>query len=85
MIYGVSGNGKIGIGYVKRRNSMFKPKRKDNVKKLKAPCSHSTNGHTHKLFFEHKPWVDKTSGKTNHKGPQKIWVPKAKIVYVQTS
>lgn len=72
MIYEVSGNWKRGIGYVKPKNSMFKPKPREIVKKPKAMYSHSTYGHTHNIYSAHKPWVDKTSRRTNHKGPQKI-------------
>lgn len=76
MIYGVRGNEKRGICYVKLKNSMFKPKPKENVIKPKALYSHFTHGHTHDTYFAQKPWVDKTSRKTNHKGPKKTRVPK---------
>ena len=44
MIYEVSGNGKIDIGYVKPKNSMFKPKPKETVIKPKDLYSHFTYG-----------------------------------------
>ena len=82
MIYRVSGNVKRGIGYVKSKNSMFKPKPKQIVIKTNASYSYFTYGHTHNIYFAHKPWADKTSWRTNHKRPKKTWVPKDKIIYV---
>lgn len=51
MIYGVSRNGKRGIGYVPPNNSMFKFKPKEMMIKLKAMYSHFTYGHTHDIYL----------------------------------
>lgn len=67
MIYGVSRNGKKGIGYVPPENSMFKSKPKEMVIKPKVMYSQFTYAYTHDIYFAQKPWVDKTFGKTNHK------------------
>lgn len=52
------------------------------VIKLKVMYSHFTYGQTHDTYFAQNPWVDKTSGNTNHKGPKKMWVPKNKKIYI---
>lgn len=82
MIYGVSGNGKKGIDFVKPKNYMFKPKPKKTMINPKDLYSNLTYGYTNNIYYAHKPYVNKTSGRTNHKGSKKIWVPKAKIIYV---
>lgn len=55
MIYRVSGNGKRGIDYVKPKNSMFKPKPKENVINPKSLYSHITYSHTHNIYSAYKP------------------------------
>lgn len=50
LIYGISGNGKRGIDYVKPNKSMFKPKPKGIVKNPKALYSHSTYGNIHNIY-----------------------------------
>lgn len=82
MIYGVSGNRKRDNGYVKAKNSIFKPRHKETMIKPRDLNSHFTYGHTHNVYFAHKSWVGKTSRRTNQKGPKKLWVPKNKMVYV---
>lgn len=59
MIYGISGKGKIGIGYHTPKNSLLNPKSKKNVKMPREMRSHSTYGHSHYLYSAHQPWVDK--------------------------
>lgn len=61
---------------------MFKSKFKGTVINSKALYFHLTYGHTHNIYFAHKLWVNKTFGRTNHKGSKKMWVAKNKIIYV---
>jgi hypothetical protein len=75
MIYGVSKNGKRGIGYVEPRNPIIKPK--ENMIKPKILYSHFTYGHNHEKNSNHKAKAQKTYGKTN-KESKRIWVPKDK-------
>lgn len=56
MIYGVSRNGKIGIGYTPPRSSISKSKPKKMVIKPKALYSHFPYGHTLDTGSTHKPW-----------------------------
>lgn len=82
MISGVSKNGKICLGYVPPKNSRVKPNSKQKANKASPIYSHLTYGHTHDDSAQ-KPWVKKSSGRTNKKGPKKIWAPKDKIIYVE--
>lgn len=79
MIYGVSHNKNKGIGYDFDEDDL-KPSAED---KPKSPFSyHYTHAQTQKLNNARKPKVSRNSGRTNHKGPKILWVPKDKIVYV---
>lgn len=81
MIYGVSINEKRGISYVPPKNSRVNPNSKQKAIKPKALQYDFTYGYT-RDYSAQKPWVKKNFGRTNKKGPKKIWVPKDKIVYV---
>lgn len=81
MIYGVSINGKIDLGYVSPNHSRVKPKYKQKDTKLKSLYSYFIYGHTHDYFAE-KPKVKKNSEKTNKKGSKKLWIPKDQIIYI---
>lgn len=61
---------------------MFGYKPKEIVIKPKLLYSHFTYGDTYEIYFAQKPWVDKTFGKTNHKGSRMMWVPTNKIICV---
>lgn len=82
MIYGVSGNEKRDIGYVKPKNFMFKLKPKKIVIKPKTLYSHFTYDHTDNIYSAQKPRVGKTFGRTYHKGSKNIRIHKNKIIYV---
>ena len=85
MIYGVSRNGRKGIGYQGKvptpKNAM------DLVIKRTSLDSHFIYGHTHDIKYTSsnysvKPKFNQSFGKTNKSGPKKIWVPKDKIIHV---
>ena len=85
MIYGVSRNGRKGIGY-KGKESQQK-KVNDIVIKHTPLYSHFTYGHTHDIkytsnAFSAKQKCKQNFGNSNKQGPKNIWVPKDKIVYV---
>lgn len=82
LIYGVSRNGRKWLGYESTKYSRVKPKSTQKATKPKALYSHFTYGHIHDTDSTHKPWGNKTFRKTNHKGPEKRWVAKNKIIYV---
>lgn len=71
MIYGVSRNGKIGIGHALPRSSVFEPKQKEMVIKPIALSSYFTYGHTHDTNSTHKPWVVRPLGKLTTKDPKR--------------
>ena len=77
MIYGVSQNNRKGIGYDPKEDKT------STSDQLKSPFSYHYT-HTQEQKFENvrKPKVVRNSGKTNQKGPKRLWVPKDKIVYV---
>lgn len=75
-------SGKEALVILNQKKIIFKPKPKETMIKPKDLYSHFTYGHTHNIYSAHKPWVHKTFGRTNHKGPKKMWVPKNKIIYV---
>ena len=77
MICGVSQNNKRGIGYDPKED-------KTSISnQIKSPFSyHYTHTQEHKFKNARRPKVVRNSGKTNHKGPKRFWVPKDKIVYV---
>ena len=77
MIYGVSQNNRRGIGY-----DPSEDKTSTNDKPKSSFSYHYK--HTQAQHFDNarKPKVIRNSGKTNHKGPKRLWVPKDKIVYV---
>ena len=87
MIYGVSRNGRIGIGY---KGKVSQPKKvKDLVIKRTPLYSHFTTGHTHNIkYTSHSgnsyanPKFKQNFKYSNPRGPKKIWVPKDKIIYV---
>ena len=85
MIYGVSRNGRIGIGY---KGKVSQPKKvKDLVIKRTPLYSHFTTGQTHDIKHAGKASYTKPKFKQNFgnsisHGPRKIWVPKDKIIYV---
>ena len=85
MIYGVSRNGRIGIGY---KGKVSQPKKvKDLVIKRTPHYSHFTTGKTHDIKHAGKAFYTKQKfkqnfGNSNSHGPRKIWVPKDKIIYV---
>ena len=85
MIYGVSINGRKGIGY---KDKVSQPKKvKDMVIKRTPLKSHFTYGHTRDLKytsndFSVKPKFKQNFCNTNKQGPKKIWVLKDKIIYV---
>ena len=85
MIYGVSRNGRKGIGY---QGKVSPPKKVMDLVIKRTPLkSHFTYGHTHDLKYTSndysaKPKFKQNFGKTNKPGPKKIWVPKDKIIYV---
>ena len=77
MIYGVSQNNKKGIGYDSKEDKT------STSNQLKSPFSyHYTHTQEQQFNNARKPKVLRSSGKTNHKGPKRFWVPKDKIVYV---
>ena len=77
MIYGVSQNNRIGIGYDPSED------KSSSNDKPKSPFSYHYT-HTQAQLFNNarKPKVLRNFGKTNNKGPKRFWVPKDKIVYV---
>lgn len=85
IVYGVIRNGRRGIDYVKQRSELLDPKPKEMVITLKPLCSHFTYGHTHDTYFSQKPWVNKTHGRTNHKGAKKMWVLANKFYYINST
>ena len=85
MIYGVSRNCKISIGY-KGKVSQTK-KVKDLVIKHTPLYYHFTTGKTHDIkhtskAFYVKPKFKQNFGNSNSHGTKMIWVPKDKIIYV---
>jgi hypothetical protein len=77
MIYGVSQNNRRGIGYDPKEDKT------STSDQPKSPFSyHYTHTQEQKFDNARKPKVIRNSGKTNHKGPKRLWVPKDKIVYV---
>ena len=85
MIYGVSRNGRKGIGY---QGKVPTPKNVMDLTIKHTPLnSHFVYGHTHDIKYtssKHsvKPKFNQSFGKTNKSGPKKIWVPKDKIIHV---
>ena len=85
MIYGVSRNGKKGIGY---QGKVSPPKKVMDLVIKRIPLkSHFTYGHTNDLKYTRndystKPKFKQNFGKTNKPRPKMIWVPKDKIIYV---
>ena len=85
MIYGVSRNGRKGIGYL---GKVPTPKNVMDLTIKHTPLnSHFVYGHTHDIKYtssKHsvKPKFNQSFGKTNKSGPKKIWVPKDKIIHV---
>ena len=73
--YGVSHNKKRGIGYDSDEDEKI-PSAED---KPKSPFSyHYTHVQTQSFNNARKPKVFINSGRTNHKGPKRFWVPKDK-------
>ncbi|CAI8615440.1 unnamed protein product [Vicia faba] len=85
MIYGVSRNGRKGIGY---QGKVPTPKNVMDLTIKHTPLnSHFVYGHTHDIKYTSskysvKPKFNQSFGKTNKSGPKKIWVPKDKIIHV---
>ena len=85
MIYGVSRNGRKGIGY---QGKVPTPKNAMDLVIKRTPLkSHFVYGHTHDIKYTSsnysvKPKFNQSFGKTNKSGPKKIWVPKDKIIQV---
>ena len=77
MIYGVSRNGRKGIGY---QGKVSPPKKVMDLVIKRTPLkSHFTYGHTHYLKYtsndySSKPKFKQNFGKTNKPGPKNIWV-----------
>ena len=93
LIYGVSRNGRKGIGYVKPKGEeSYQPKQVDDMIIKHTPLhSHFTYGHTHDIKYTsesystkslEKPKLNQNFVNSNNQGPKKIWVPKDKIIYV---
>ena len=88
-IYGVSRNGRKGIGYVKPKGEeTYQSKKVDDIVIKHTPLdSHFTYGYAHDIKQASKPFSVKTKfkhnfGYFNKQGPKNIWVPTDKIVYV---
>ena len=85
MIYGVSRNGRKGIGY---KGKVSQPKNIKNLVIKSTPLySHFTSGKTHDIKYTSKAFYAKLKfkqnfGNSNNHGPKNIWVPKDKSIYV---
>ena len=86
MIWGVSQNGKKGLGYKPEEPTFQNIHLKTNDTNDHSDCLLCTfcnkKGHVRSACFELTNKKDKFPSRTNKRGPKKIWVPKDKIVYV---